>query len=167
MSVSEYSSGPVEPDEILIRIIVAPQHINPKKKQPKAGALADAERGGLSIFRATQANNEDIRKVAQGLVERARVNNGEKAGVFGVIQMRCQIIRECRAQGESAPAYGVYDTALQDLRAHSEAFQRVFGVEKDLMEERRAILFSAVQSEFVSVHDFRGGFLADLAPKVD
>ena len=50
VSVSAYSSGRVQTHEILIRILVAPQHMN-RQSKPKAAALADAERGGLSMFR--------------------------------------------------------------------------------------------------------------------
>ena len=81
VSVSVYSSGPVENHETLIRILVAPQHMN-RKRKPKSAALTDAKRGGLSMFREDQVTNEQIRIVAEGLVTRARKSDAS-AGVFG------------------------------------------------------------------------------------
>ncbi|MFG1433191.1 hypothetical protein V5F44_19380 [Xanthobacter sp. V2C-8] len=163
--MSEFSPGPVGSDELLIRIIVAPQHIHPKKKTPKAGALADAERGGLSIFRNDQATNEEIRRVAEALVNRARKIHGEKAGVFGVIMMSCKVVRECRAENEVDPSFCVYDTGLSDMTSHSEAFQRIHNADDALREARRCALFNAVKDNFLDVFSFRDGLLSDLAPK--
>ncbi len=163
-SVSDHSLGRVEPGETLIRVLVAPQHIG-RDKLPKPAALSDAERSGLSVFRESQATDGEIRNVAEGLVERARASQGDKAGVFGVLRMPCITVRECRADGECAPGYCVYDTAETLIPSHAEAFQRVHGTDDALRDARRKTLFSLVKSGFVSVEDFRDGLLRDLAPR--
>jgi hypothetical protein len=163
-SVSEFSSGPVKSEEVLIRVLVAPQHMDKRKELPKAAALTDAERSGLSVFREHQATDEEIRKVAEGLVKTARAAQGDKAGIFGVLRMPCATIRTCRAEADDDPAYCVYDTAEKYIPSHAEAFQRVHDVEDGLREERRRLLYAAVKSEFVSVDKFRNGLLSDLAP---
>jgi hypothetical protein len=139
-----------------------------RKRKPRGAALTDAERGGLSVLRENHATNEEIRKVAVGLVEKSRSSQGEKAdqaGVFGVLRMPCSAVRASKAEEDSAAAYCVYDTAIPDTVSHAEAFQRVHGVEDGLREERRRLLFTAVKSEFISVEHFRDGLLADLAPR--
>ena len=103
LSVSEHSSGPVECKEVLIRILVAPQHMD-KKRRPRAAALSDAERNGLSVFREHQATNSEIREVAEGLVARARAANGEKAGVFGVLRMSCGTVRDAEPKARATQA---------------------------------------------------------------
>jgi len=157
----------VSSDETLIRLLVAPQHMK-KGGGPKAAALTDAERAGLSVFRECHATDDEIRKVAENLVETARVaqgNKGDKAGVFGVLRVPCVTIRSSKAPSDTAPAYCVYDTAEKDIPSHAEAFQRVAAASDGLPDERRRILFDAVKSEFVAVDKFRGGLLDDLAPK--
>src|SRR6516164_10296220 len=73
VSVSEYSTGPLVETEVLLRLLVAPQHA--KKGKPRAAALADAERNGLSTFREDQASDQEILQTAEALVARARVKN--------------------------------------------------------------------------------------------
>jgi len=166
-SVSEYSTGPIDGDEILVRILVAPQHMD-RKGGPKAGALTDAERSGLSLFREEQATDAEIRKVAEGLVERARAANlgkPEKAGVFGALRMKCSVIRCLKIEQDPAPPYCVYDTALKETPSHAETFQRVAGAPLELCDERRRALFNLVKADFVPVALFRSGLLLDLAPK--
>lgn len=149
---------------MLIRLLVAPQHMN-SKRGPRAAALSAAETGGLSVFREDQASDEEIRSVAEDLVKRARASQGDRAGIFGVLLMSCLSIRETKADDESNPAYCVYDTALKEKPSHAEAFQRVHGAEDALREARRRALFTSVEFGFVPVESFRKGLLSDLAPK--
>lgn len=83
-SVSEFSAGVVINSEKLIRILVAPQHMN-NKRAPKAAALTEAETHGLSLLRDEVATDDEIVEVADGLVTRARRSANAKAGVFGVL----------------------------------------------------------------------------------
>lgn len=168
-SVSEFSVGPVENHEKLIRLLVAPQH--GKNGRPKASALTDTERNGLSVFREAQIVDDHIRCVAMGLVTRAgenQCNPKKKAevGVFGVLKMNCSTIREFIREGELKPCYCVYDTAQADNPAHAETFQCVASVDDAIREDRRRQLFAIVSLTFVPVADFRNGLLNDLAPKV-
>ena len=166
VSVSEYSTGPISDDETLIRLLVSPQHRN-SQQRPKAGALADAERYGLSMFRESTATDQEILDVATELVSRARQRNQkntEEVGLFGILKIPCLIIRKCQIATETAPCYCVYDTAMRETPSHAEAFQRVADVEVPLQEERRRMLFGAVERFFVPVADFRSGLLLSLAP---
>jgi hypothetical protein len=157
--VSAYSPGKVDSGEFLIRILVAPQHMQKGKKLPRASALTDAERNGLSTFRDYLAESQNIRAVAKNLVERALVSNKE-AGVFGVLLLPVAEVREYRCSDDSSSSYCVYDTALADNPSHAEIFQRVAGVDESLKENRRQGLFKLVRTKFIPVDEFRGGLLA-------
>jgi hypothetical protein len=161
-SVSKFSSGAVQNEEVLIRILVAPQHT--RRGKPRASALTDAERRGLSVLRESKATDQEIFAVAEGLVKRARSNNNDKAGVIGVLRMVCDTVRSCPCHQEGKPCYCVYDSALEDTPSHAEAFQRVAGVTPEVMDKRRQDLFGLVKDQFVPVADFRDGLLTRLAP---
>lgn len=163
-SVSVYSPGVVGNGEALIRLLVAPQHM--RKGRPSASALTDAERNGLSMFREQHTSDKIIRSAAEGLVSRARLRNGDKAGIFGALRMTCEVIRSCVDERDSMRAYCVYDTADAGDISHSEAFQRIDGCEAALQSERRRRLFSLVDQTFIPVEQFRNGLLVDLAPLV-
>jgi hypothetical protein len=157
----------VSDDEVLIRVLVAPQHIHKKKSRPTGQALSAAESSGLSLMRENHATDDAIRAVAERLVNRARASQGEqsgKVGVFGVLQMRCSIVRASKADGDEAPAYCVYDTALPHDVSHAEAFQRTNDAEPEMILARRRQLLSEVEATFIPVADFRGGLLRDLSP---
>jgi hypothetical protein len=161
-SISEYSPEAVQDAEVLIRIIVAPQHVT-KSGGPRAAALSDAERTGLSVFRDGHASNDEILGVARELVARAKRSHGDKAGVRGVLQIECRAFRAFRRDGEK-PSYCVYDTALEQRISHAEAFQRISNVDEAIRDARRSELFGQIKAGFIPVDKFRGGLLKDLAP---
>ena len=163
-SISPHSPGVVADEEVLIRILVAPQHMQGKKQLPRASALTDAERNGLSVFRHDFAADEKIRSVARTLVEKALKSN-KNAGVFGVMLLNTMTLRTFQSVTEDRPCYCVYDTALADNQSHSEIFQRVFETDDSLREERRRGLYNLIKASFVPVAEFRDGLLLDLAPK--
>jgi hypothetical protein len=164
VSVSAHSPGPVANAEVLVRILVAPQHMK-SNGRPRPAALTDAETHGLSVFRHGHATNGEIRLIAEQLVERTRRGNqGKKAGVFGVLQIPCDTVRNFRWGQETTPSYCIYDTAREDAAAHAEAFQRIADTDAATVLGRRQDLFAQVEPTFVSVAEFRSGLLADLAP---
>jgi len=168
VSVSEHSPGRVEDAETLIRILVAPQHIDRKTGLPRAAALTHAETIGLSVLRDRATNNE-ILSLATRLVQNARSNQAnpdkaKKVGVFGVLRMACNAVRAFRWEMEVKPSYCVYDTALEQWRSHADAFQRVAGALDGVPDARRNALFELVRGGFVSVREFRHGLLKGLAP---
>jgi hypothetical protein len=164
VQVSKHSPGQVENTEVLVRILVAPQHMRRKTGRPRSAALTDAERGGLSVFREERATDAEIRKVAEDLVFSARARQGKGAGVFGVLKMECVKVRNFCRDTEKEPCYCVYDSALERLPSHAEAFQRIAGVEDAIREDRRNTLFELIKAGFVPVDEFRDGLLKDLAP---
>jgi hypothetical protein len=168
-SVSAHSPGPVVDEEILIRVVVAPEQV--KKGKPTPATISGAESGGLSLMRQNEATDAIVRAVAKGLVDRARARRGDQAnkvGVFGILEIRCGTIRAAKANGETQPAYCVYDTALEHDAdggvSHAEAFQRISQAEKELQLARRKKLFTEVETSFIPVAEFRNGLLSDLAP---
>ncbi len=164
VSVSKYSPGTVQNNEVLIRILVAPQHMHKKRSQPTAASLSDSERKGLSVIRHGFIKDEIIKAVAEGLVERARSSNNDKAGVFGVLLLECETVRQFARSEQEGRCYCVYDTGEPENPGHAEIFQRVAGVEKPVRDDRRQKLFEKVKARFVPVAEYRGGLLAYLAP---
>jgi hypothetical protein len=136
-----------------------------KGQKPRAAALADAEVGGLSVFREDIATDNELRRVATGLVNRARQSHNTKAGVFGVLRITCESVRKFADSASGVPSYCVYDTALHDLKSHSEIFQQVYKVDGPVRDQRRTEFFRLLEPGFVPVQDFRNGLLADLAPQ--
>lgn len=165
-SISKHSPGALTAGEVLLRIVISPQHV--KKGKPKAAVLSHAETQGLSVFRDNFASDAEILHVATQLVNGARQNqpNPEKVGVFGVISMTVGAIRSLVGPNESEPGFCVYDTGKIDIPSHAEAFQRMNGVPEGVPGQRRTALFTLVQSGFVPVTSFRNGLLSNLAPSV-
>jgi hypothetical protein len=164
--VSEHSAGPVQDNEILIRVLISPQHMHKKRVEPLPASISSAELSGLSVFREAQATDAHIRRVAEDLVSIAKQNGNEKAGVFGVLRFLCGVPRHLIVPPEALPGYGVYDTGLRINPSHSEIFQRMHGTMDDLRLMRRTSLFTMIKPTFLSVNAFRNGLLNDLAPPI-
>lgn len=162
--VSEHSTGPVLDHEVLIRVLISPQHMHKKRAEPLPASISNAELSGMSVFREALATDPQIRQVAEGLVTQARHNGNTKAGVFGVLRFTCDAPRQLLIPSEEQPGYGVYDTGLKDNPSHSEIFQRVNGVADEIRLSRRTKLFAVLKPTFLSVSVFRNGLLSSLAP---
>jgi hypothetical protein len=170
VSVSDHSPGPVEDAEVLVRILVAPQHIDKKTGLPKSAALTTAGTIGLSVLREDRASDDEILRLATTLVQNARSKAGKperakKIGVFGVLRMACSIVRNFVWIGESKTSFCVYDTAREVWPSHADAFQRIAGAPDGVPDARRNALFEHVKNGFVPVGQFRNGLLNDLAPE--
>jgi hypothetical protein len=165
ISVSEHSPGPVHDTETLIRIVIVPYHINRKTGLLKASVLTHAGSIGMSVFREESASNDEIRAAAMTLVQNARKAKAPTAaGILGLLKINCGEIRTFCWERETDPCYCVYDTATKDAPAHADAFQRVANVSDQVRDARRNALFDRVKADLVTVDEFRGGLLKDLAP---
>lgn len=164
-SVSDHSRGAIADDEYLIRLVIAPQHVDKKKKTVKNAVLSHAETCGMSVFR-DDAPTDEIMSVAKELVDSARSKGNLEAGLFGVLRFRCRDARQYTPEEEEAPVYCVYDTAKSDKPSHGDAFQRVNGVDKNRHDIRRKGLFAVIGSTFVPNEDFREGAFMSLAPNI-
>jgi hypothetical protein len=160
-SVSQFSPGQVLDDELLVRLLVAPSHMD-RKGNPRASALTQAESGGMSMFRDKYASDAIIREKAINLVDKGRLQHGTKAGIGGVLLLRTEIVRGFVCSRETDRSYCVYDTAARLDESHAEAFQRVTVGDIIVHEERRKELFKIVFHSFVKPEAFRSGLLADL-----
>ena len=173
VSVSEFSRCPVENEETLVRIIVAPQHLHRRTKEPKATTLTHAQTIGMSVFRENLATDKEILDAAKTLVARARASaarggrgDEKKVGVLGVLRMTCEQIRTFRWETEPDPCFCVYDTATRLAPAHADAFQRIANVSPEVQDARKNALFAHIKSGFLPVEKFRNGLLAGLAPEI-
>lgn len=144
---------------------MSPFHVDRKKGVMLKGAISVAETSGLSVLREEQATDQEIRHTAETLVMKARAANNPKAGVYGVAKFTCKMVRKFRYYLDFNTSYCVYDTALANSRAHAEVFQKIHGVEKTVVEERRRLLLSDLNLlGVVEVACYRNGLLSYLAP---
>jgi hypothetical protein len=160
--------GPVLLEEVLVRIVVSPHHIDRKKNRCRSAALSHAETFGMSTFRSAHATDQEILATATALAESAR-GSDPNAGVFGVLLLPAQAVKAIVDPGMPTPVYCIYDTALEaDAKlparpAHCDVFQRVDSTPQTVQQERRQRLFAAVQATFMTVAQFRNGLLSGLA----
>jgi hypothetical protein len=165
--MSDHSPGLINGREVLMRVVVTPIHMHRKRKdEVTAACLSQAETSGLSLLRREHASNDEVIEVATRLVENARQSHGDKAGVFGVLEMQAAMVRGFIADREADRSYCLYDTAEPTRPSHSEAFQRVNGVAEEVRLLRRTGLFNLIKGQFVPVTAFRDGLLRHLAPKI-
>ena len=65
VSVSQYSPGVVEDNEILIRQIYSPHHIDEETGRVNTSAFTDAQDQGMSVNRKTYSSIEELNKKVQ------------------------------------------------------------------------------------------------------
>ncbi|MDR7118397.1 hypothetical protein [Caulobacter sp. BE254] len=152
--------GAVDPNELLLRFIVAPQHFNEKKQQVRHQALSHAESVGMSTFRDAHTTDEQIVNMATIVIENAKRSN-VKAAFKGVLTFRAARPKVERPD-EGCAVYCIYDSPHHGVDGHAEIFQRVHGASEDLKQMRRMWLFETIDADLIAPEQFRGGILSHL-----
>ena len=116
---SEHSTGVVEDDEDLARIIIAPEHIDKATRELKPGAfpLQDLRDRGLSLVRMRHADQDSVERRAAALAERRDERTIEGLGVTVTITIR--LLRD----EEERQALCVLDDGEQDFPPHAMAIR--------------------------------------------
>jgi hypothetical protein len=143
-SASEHSPGPVKNDEVLCRQVMQPLHVDLESKTLRPTAFEDAANKGLSIERIQFRSVEEI--MASG-VERiaARANAASGArneSLFALAKLNASRVRAIVA-GDGKRAFGIYDTALPENRAHGDVCQLLGG--KQIGRSIRSQLIDVVE----------------------
>lgn len=121
-SASPHSPGKVANDEVLLRAVYSPHHVDPETGEFKNAALADAENTGLSADRLQYTTRRQIERQIKAKLETPRAL--EKGYVYqGILPITCGLVRQLTYGNGTRRCYAVYDTALQDNNAHAEVFQ--------------------------------------------
>lgn len=147
--------GPVDEGESLLRIVIAPTHID-KKKRPKAAVFTHAETIGMSCFRSAHATDAELIFTANELTANS---TDPKAGVFGVVIISKTSIKAVVEPAGTGSSYCIYDTELPQKPAHADVCQRVAGAGPDIHQGRRQALLRSADCVFVPVSQFRNGIL--------
>lgn len=110
-SVSSYSLGTVNDDEILARNIFSPHHYDPSSGSLTSLAFEDILNKGLSVLRFDLAGHDTVITIGQ-------LKKKDTHEYHGYITVQAKCIRECIIDSKRAMA--VYDTALADLQIHAD-----------------------------------------------
>lgn len=118
LTASLHSPGVVASDEQVLRLSFQPLHIDPESRSLKPSAVSDAKDKGFSVDRlghtTKEASIELGRKRALDAIEQGRTPRELQAvSILSVALVRSIQIDESRA-------FGVYDTAREDNRAHAD-----------------------------------------------
>jgi hypothetical protein len=118
-TVSEHSPGIVSENEVLIRTIYSPVHINTETGEVNPTAFDDAIRLGLSVNRKDHTTRENLsaniaKKIAADIAAGKR-----KDGFWALVTLRFGDMRELRSD-VGARLYCVYDTAKEDDPSHAD-----------------------------------------------
>lgn len=120
VSVSPYSPGLVEPEEYLLRVIYSPHHVEHDTGKLKPTALDDVSGRGLSVNRRRYTTPQETQQQISSKLDTAYAK--EKGHRYvGVVVLNAGAVREISEQGKRL--FGIYDTAEDDNRAHSDVCQ--------------------------------------------
>lgn len=128
VSVSQYSPGVVEDNEILIRQIYS-THIDEETGRVNTVAFTDAQDKGMSVNRKTYSSIEELNKKVQYKLM-SDEKRGKGKGFEGVIYATCHDIRAIKTN-DGLKAFCVYDTGNKNDISHADICQatssRVYG----------------------------------------
>ncbi len=143
VSVSQYSPGVIEDNEILIRQIYSPIHIDEQTGKILPLAFLDAQDKGMSVNRKTYSSlNELNQKVEYKLnLDQAR---GKDRDFQGVICATCQDVRAIKTN-DNLKAFCVYDTGNRNDISHADICQTTSSrVEGSRIRSKLRAIFSDI-----------------------
>jgi len=123
-SVNDYSPGPVQDEEELLRMIFSPIHWDKDTGKLTTLALHDAVKKGLSVNRITHVGLSELRKKVDKKIEIDR-RNGKDREFIGFAKVTCKDVRKIVTQQQIKQAFYVYDTATQADPSHADVCQEV------------------------------------------
>lgn len=144
LTASKYSPGVVTSDERLSRIVISPTHVDRETGEIKPTEFfQDARDKGCSTDRLAFCSLEDSIKLGE---KRAlawnRANPHAITQRQAVASVSLDVVRLRAIVAGGVRAYGVYDTALEEHKAHADICQLVRGSSKDqAVRSARAQLF--------------------------
>jgi hypothetical protein len=124
-SVSEYSYGVVENEEVLIRTLYSPVQINGETGYvDPVHFRQDALKRGLSVNRKTHTTEERLRAKIRAKIASDKAKGKRRDDFYKVVTARCGEIRNLVGE-DGQRLFCVYDTAKSDDRSHADVCQAV------------------------------------------
>ncbi len=116
-SVSEYSPGVVQDEEMVVRTIFNPAHIDPDGHLSPSYFRATMGRKGLSIDRLLYINEEQ-------LIKQKRDTTGFSGDLY-FVKTSVRELRQVR-DSDGTRLFAIYDTATVDNHAHAEVCMNLY-----------------------------------------
>ena len=138
VSVNDYSPGPVEDGEILIRTLYSSVHFDKQTNEIRPTAFDDVRRRGLSVDRKTHIAGRDLVAKTLDKIQRDVAAGKRRDDCWGLIVADARSIRLLLAE-ERNRSFCIYDTATGDNRAHADVCQAFVyppGAEKRRLRDR-------------------------------
>lgn len=160
VTVSDFSPGPVQDDEILIRTLYSPIHVNNQTQEIKPAAFDDVLKRGLSVDRKSHISQRELEIKTRGKIEQDLEAGKRRDDFWGVTVADCSNVRSILAE-ERYRSFCIYDTATEDNRAHADicqAFVHLPGTEKRKVLDRslRARLSQQFSNRVLSATEVYG-----------
>jgi hypothetical protein len=121
VSVSQFSPGIVENNEILVRQIYSPIHIDEQPGRVNTFAFTDAQDKGMSVNRKTYSSREELNKKVQYKLKLDE-EQGKVRSFQGVIYATCHDVRAIKTN-DNLKAFCVYDTGNKNDISHADISQ--------------------------------------------
>lgn len=123
VKVSEYSPGPVEDHETLVRLVLHPIHVDERTGVVVSVAFTDVWKSDLSVFRDERASLEEIQfAVEQMKATGLRKTPPRERRVVEVRSARVAAVRYDMMPKAKARAFRVYDTGEKEKPHHASVF---------------------------------------------
>ncbi|TAE59188.1 MAG: hypothetical protein EAZ87_10515 [Nostocales cyanobacterium] len=123
VSVSQYSPGRIEDDEILIRQIYSPIHIDQETGKVNSLAFDDAKDKGMSVNRKTYTSLEELNKKVEYKLKLDQ-ERGKDRDFIGVVYTTCKNVRAIKTN-DNIKAFCVYDTGNKHDISHADICQTI------------------------------------------
>lgn len=126
LSASKHSPSPVKDEEIVVRLILNPIHIDLETGTLKPTAVTDVKDKGCSVDRLRHTSIDDSVNAGRKNAEAKNLSNPgkERRTVCGTAVLNAKEIRNITVN-ERTKAFCIYDTALELNKSHADVCQVV------------------------------------------
>jgi hypothetical protein len=139
LTASRYSPHPVREDEILLRLVFNPIHVDEETGSLKPSVVSDVKDKGCSVNRLKLTTVENVINAGKQAALSKNLSAPEKPPrrLIWIASLEVSEIRLIKVSDQKR-AFGVYDTALETDRSHADICQLI--PEKCKKESRSARL---------------------------
>ena len=149
-TTSNYSRKPVHATELLTRFAFHPIHFEKRNHKLKNSIFSQVANSGCSIQRENLATNNELRS----WLTNKFANDGLEWQ--GIVQAKCDDVRQIMAENSKKRALAVYDTAEKENPSHAEIFQTQYVIDDaDRLEIRRKLFKAFGDGQFIQPSDYR------------
>lgn len=164
--VSPHRPDPVQPDEVLVRLVLDPTHTETDNNVTRftTALFSDAYSFGSSCLRNASALPEEYHRTVEAIVkDRPKANDGTLKSLFGVVLVPVSELKKIQhdielpnKSIEKHVAFGVYATALEDRPSHADIMvNRAATISKSKANRATINLAKALQDNFISLSDLK------------